>query len=222
MVGQDYPPGKLSLHLPMTWDISRHLHWAPNERFHLKMRPPVFGSSFPHILVVGPLLQRVFVYLSACLCICPTYNPRRCTETNKNDYKCEMAFLCGKLNRQKSFRKRLRGVRQRSAKSCTGRWVRRNCVPALLLCPTGQGHGMKLAGSYSEARRKRMRFHTAQYHTVDYRAQWHPRHECSLIRQRPGNTGMWLLPGDPQSFRQSEPEKLYQGSVILPLSETNS
>lgn len=43
-------------------------------------------------------------------------------------------------------------------------------------------HGMKLAGSHSEAQTKIMFFHTVHYQAVDYRARWHPGHELALIR----------------------------------------
>lgn len=83
MVRRRYLPGKLSLHLPMPWDVSWHLRQASNEGFHLEMRPPVFGSSFPHILMARPILECMSVCLSVYLRVFPTHVPRRCTEANK-------------------------------------------------------------------------------------------------------------------------------------------
>lgn len=58
----------------------------------------------------------------------------------------------------------------------------RNHTPTLPLCPTSQGHGIKLAGSHSETQKKMMFFHRMHYQTVDYRAQWHAGRELVLIR----------------------------------------
>lgn len=35
LAGRHCSPGKLSLHFPIPWDISQHVHWAPKQEFLL-------------------------------------------------------------------------------------------------------------------------------------------------------------------------------------------